>query len=93
MIENEITLIIGGEMKGTVGTSWSAHMGQHLGSRGVTSRRSARRICSLEPVLGGSFCLFDHRTSATDLWRICSLEHVLGGSFCLFDHRTSATDL
>ena len=57
MIENEITLIIGGEMKGTVGTSWSAHMGQHLGSRGVTSRRSARRICSLEPVLGGSFCL------------------------------------
>ena len=33
MIENEITLIIGGEMNGTVGTSWSARMGQHLGSK------------------------------------------------------------
>ena len=32
MIENEITLIIGGEMNGTVGTSLSARMGQHLGS-------------------------------------------------------------
>ena len=39
MIENEITLIIGGEMKGTVGTSRSARMGQHLGSKGVTSRQ------------------------------------------------------
>ena len=35
MIENGITLFIGGEMKGTVGTSRSARMGQHLGSKGL----------------------------------------------------------
>ena len=29
MIENGITLIIGGEMNGTFGASWSARMGQH----------------------------------------------------------------
>ena len=32
MVENEITSIISGEMNGTVGASWSARMGQHLGS-------------------------------------------------------------
>ena len=32
MVENEITLIISGEMNGTVVASLSARMGQHLGS-------------------------------------------------------------
>ena len=58
-----------------------------LAAKGVniSSRRSTRRICSLNPVLGGSLCLFDHRGTA--LWRICSLNPVLGGSLCLFYHR------
>ena len=57
MVENEITLIIGGEMNGTVGTSGQLAWVNILAAKegNISARRSSRRVCSLEHVWGGSF--------------------------------------
>ena len=53
MIENEITLIIGGEMNGTVGTSGQLAGATSWQLRRATSRLgSSSRVCSLEHVGG-----------------------------------------
>ena len=48
MIENEITLIIGGEMNGTVGTSGQLAWVNILAAKegNISARRSSRRDCS-----------------------------------------------
>ena len=60
MIENEITLIIGGEMNGTVGTSGQLAWVNILAAKegNISARRSSRRDCSTN-MCGedGPFCL------------------------------------
>ena len=48
MVENEITLIIGGEMNGTVGTSGQLAWVNILAAKegNISARRSSRRDCS-----------------------------------------------